>query len=104
MKPRKCLLAWRRGVFLHFDDFWNLLDFVGYTLMCIAVVFRFQQKEEYEDITRQLFSFTMFIMYMRFLHVLLVDRKIGPTIIMLKEAVWFNFVCKLLFLMTCLQC
>lgn len=67
------------------SDFWNVLDTVSYITTFVAIALRFS------DTTlpwaRRVYSFSLFFMYMRFLHVILIFRKIGVYVILIKEMV-----------------
>ncbi|CAG2217857.1 unnamed protein product [Mytilus edulis] len=71
----------------YFYDFWNSLDFISYCITITAVLVRFLYKSTTETsvLARRFYSLSLFTMYMRFLHALLMSRKLGPKIIMIKE-------------------
>ncbi|XP_076101184.1 transient receptor potential cation channel subfamily M member 2-like [Mytilus galloprovincialis] len=66
-------------------NFWNILDVLSYTLTIVAIFVRVFRSTKTNKTYRRFFSMSLFAMYMRFLHVLLMSRKIGPKIIMIKE-------------------
>ncbi|CAG2254472.1 unnamed protein product [Mytilus edulis] len=67
----------------YMSDFWNVLDTVSYITTFVAIALRFS------DTTlpwaRRVYSFSLFFMYMRFLHVILIFKKIGVYVILIKE-------------------
>ncbi|XP_078311840.1 transient receptor potential cation channel subfamily M member 2-like isoform X3 [Crassostrea virginica] len=67
----------------YLNDFWNAVDVLSYILLILALIVR----HAVEDIpvARRMFSFSLLIMYLRFLEVFLINHKIGPTLIMIKE-------------------
>ncbi|CAC5398395.1 unnamed protein product [Mytilus coruscus] len=66
-------------------NFWNILDVLSYTLTIVAIFVRVFRSTKTNKTYRRFFSMSLFAMYMRFLHVLLMSRKLGPKIIMIKE-------------------
>ncbi|XP_052100137.1 transient receptor potential cation channel subfamily M member-like 2 [Mytilus californianus] len=66
-------------------NFWNILDVLSYTLTIMAIFVRLFKSTKTNKTCRRFFSMSLFAMYMRFLHVLLMSRKLGPKIIMIKE-------------------
>lgn len=76
---------WRKRAFSHMNNFWNAMDFVSYLMLIIAICIRFLHETTEFGTSRRFYAIGLFLMYMRFLHVLLILRTIGPTIIMLKE-------------------
>ncbi|XP_071166898.1 transient receptor potential cation channel subfamily M member-like 2 [Mytilus edulis] len=66
-------------------NFWNILDVVSYTLTILAIFVRWFKPTKSNKTSRRFFSMSLFVMYMRFLHVLLMSRFLGPKIIMIKE-------------------
>ncbi|XP_033749437.1 transient receptor potential cation channel subfamily M member 1-like [Pecten maximus] len=76
---------WKRRAWNHMNNFWNAMDFLSYVVLVTGIFVRFLYETTDFGISRRFFTIGLFLMYMRFLHVLLIRRKIGPTIIMLKE-------------------
>lgn len=85
-------------LFRYFYDFWNALDVCSYLVTLAAILVRFFKESSRDDsgtgsyivgarLARRLYSLSLFTMYMRFLHALLMSRKLGPKIIMIKEMV-----------------
>ena len=68
-------------------NFWNFLDVISYTLTILAIFVRWFLPTKSNKTSRRFFSMSLFAMYMRFLHVLLMSRFLGPKIIMIKEMV-----------------
>nr|XP_022311194.1 uncharacterized protein LOC111116490 [Crassostrea virginica] len=66
-------------------DFWNAVDLLSYILLIIALFVRHFYPSENFTIARRMFSFSLLIMYLRFLEVFLIHRTLGPTLIMIKE-------------------
>ncbi|CAC5377436.1 unnamed protein product [Mytilus coruscus] len=85
----KCLLrhSWLYRVKNYLYNFWNILDVTSYILTVTAIFIRFFKPTTANNLTRRFYSLGLFTMYMRFLHIILVERKLGPKIIMIKEMV-----------------
>ncbi|VDI13157.1 Hypothetical predicted protein [Mytilus galloprovincialis] len=66
-------------------NFWNILDVLSFALTIVAIFVRVFRSTKTNKTYRRFFSMSLFAMYMRFLHVLLMSRKLGPKIIMIKE-------------------
>ncbi|XP_062596064.1 transient receptor potential cation channel subfamily M member 2-like [Saccostrea cucullata] len=66
-------------------DFWNLVDLLSYALLITALCVRHFHPSTNFTIARRMFSLSLLVMYLRFLEVFLVHRKMGPTLIMIKE-------------------
>ncbi|XP_078329885.1 transient receptor potential cation channel subfamily M member-like 2 [Crassostrea virginica] len=66
-------------------DFWNLVDLLSYALLISALFVRHFYPSETFTIARRMFSLSLLVMYLRFLEVFLIHRKLGPTLIMIKE-------------------
>ncbi|XP_063432252.1 transient receptor potential cation channel subfamily M member 2-like isoform X3 [Mytilus trossulus] len=69
-------------------NFWNILDVISYTLTILALLVRWFLPTKSNKTSRRFFSMSLFAMYMRFLHVLLMSRFLGPKIIMIKEMIY----------------
>ncbi|XP_021343122.1 transient receptor potential cation channel subfamily M member 2-like [Mizuhopecten yessoensis] len=76
---------WRRRAWNHMHNFWNGMDALSYLVLTIGIIVRFGYETTSFDISRRFYSVGLFLMFMRYLHVLLISRRIGPTVIMLKE-------------------
>lgn len=68
-------------------DFWNVVDLLSYALLITALFVRHFYPSENFTIARRMFSLSLLVMYLRFLEVFLIHRKMGPTLIMIKEMV-----------------
>ncbi|XP_056002354.1 transient receptor potential cation channel subfamily M member 2-like isoform X2 [Ostrea edulis] len=66
-------------------DFWNLVDLLSYALLITALFVRHMHPSETFTIARRMFSLSLLVMYLRFLEVFLIHRRLGPTLIMIKE-------------------
>ncbi|XP_062566533.1 transient receptor potential cation channel subfamily M member 2-like, partial [Saccostrea cucullata] len=69
----------------HLYDFWNMVDLVSYVLLIIALFVRHFHPSTNYTVARRMLSLSLLVMYLRFLEVFLVHRKMGPTLIMIKE-------------------
>ncbi|XP_033749326.1 transient receptor potential cation channel subfamily M member 6-like [Pecten maximus] len=85
IKERLHSSQWKRRAWNHMNNFWNAMDFLSYVVLITAICVRFLHETTDFGISRRFYSIGLFLMYMRFLHVLLINRRIGPTVIMLKE-------------------
>jgi hypothetical protein len=77
---------WYR-IWRYIFDFWNCLDVLSYCITIVAIFVRFLYPDPTAKLARRLYSLSLFTMYMRFLHALLMSRSLGPKIIMIKEMV-----------------
>ncbi|XP_063431693.1 uncharacterized protein LOC134714381 [Mytilus trossulus] len=66
-------------------NFWNFLDVLSYSITITAICIRFFKSTTSNNLARRFYSLSLFTMYMRFLHVILMSRKLGPKVIMIKE-------------------
>lgn len=66
-------------------DFWNVVDLLSYILLIAALFVRHFYSDSSFTIARRMFALSLLVMYLRFLEVFLVHRKMGPTLIMIKE-------------------
>lgn len=71
----------------YFNDFWNVVDLLSYVLMLAALFMRHLYPSQTFTVARRMFSLSLLVMYLRFLEVFLIHRKMGPTLIMIKEMV-----------------
>lgn len=68
-------------------DFWNGVDLLSYALLIVALFVRHvHQSKPFTD-ARRIYALSLLVMYLRFLEVFLIHRKLGPTLIMIKEMV-----------------
>eukprot|EP00105_Crassostrea_gigas_P038065 XP_019922213.1 PREDICTED: uncharacterized protein LOC105326905 isoform X5 [Crassostrea gigas] len=66
-------------------DFWNGVDLLSYALLIVALFVRHvHQSKPFTD-ARRIYALSLLVMYLRFLEVFLIHRKLGPTLIMIKE-------------------
>lgn len=68
-------------------DFWNVVDLLSYSLLTAALWVRHFHPSDTFTVSRRMFSLSLLVMYLRFLEVFLIHRKMGPTLIMIKEMV-----------------
>lgn len=68
-------------------DFWNVVDLLSYALLIAALFVRHFYIDASFTIARRMFALSLLVMYLRFLEVFLIHRKLGPTLIMIKEMV-----------------
>nr|XP_034319204.1 uncharacterized protein LOC109618232 isoform X3 [Crassostrea gigas] len=77
-------------------DFWNVVDLLSYALLIAALCVRHFHPSQRFTVARRMFSLSLLVMYLRFLEVFLIHRKLGPTLIMIKEMLkdllWFLFI------------
>lgn len=69
----------------YLSDFWNQWDLLSHALLIAALFVRHFYIDETFTIARRMFALSLLVMYLRFLEVFLMFRKIGLTIIMIKE-------------------
>lgn len=81
----------------YLSDFWNRWDILSHALLVVALFVRHFYIDETFTIARRMFALSLLVMYLRFLEVFLMFRKIGLTIIMIKEMVkLFSFQRKII--------
>lgn len=68
-------------------DFWNVVDLLSYLLLIVALFIRHFHPSETFTLARRMYALSLLVMYLRFLEVFLIHRKLGPTLIMIKEMV-----------------
>lgn len=73
----------------HLYDFWNVLDLLSYLLLITALIVRHSYEDETHVIARNTFSFSLLVMYLRFLEVFIINKILGPMLMMIKEMVIF---------------
>lgn len=71
----------------HVLDFWNAVDLLSHVLLLAAFCVRHFRPSHRFTSSRRMFSLSLLVMYLRFLQGFLIHRKIGPTLIMIKEMV-----------------
>jgi hypothetical protein len=78
----------------YINDFWNVLDTMSYIITFTAIAFRFYSEIQW---ARRIYSFSLFMMFMRFLHFILIYRKVGVYVILIKEMVNNIYILYILF-------
>lgn len=73
----------------HLYDFWNVVDLLSYGLLITALTIRHLIGNETHVFARNVFALSLLVMYLRFLEVFLIYRILGPTLMMIKEMVFF---------------
>ncbi|XP_061190312.1 transient receptor potential cation channel subfamily M member 8-like [Saccostrea echinata] len=66
-------------------DFWNVVDILSYAFLITALFVHVYHPSADFTVARRIFSLSLLVMYLRFLEVFLVDRRMGPTLLMIKE-------------------
>ncbi|KAK3090744.1 hypothetical protein FSP39_014255 [Pinctada imbricata] len=66
-------------------DFWKAVDLFSYLFLILALFVRHVVESHPYAIARRLFAVSLLIMYLRFLQLFLMNRRLGPTLIMIKE-------------------
>ncbi|XP_076102526.1 transient receptor potential cation channel subfamily M member 2-like isoform X1 [Mytilus galloprovincialis] len=85
-KDKPLSLSIKYRIKRYFYDFWNSLDFISYWITIAAMIVRFFDDDDTNGaLARRFYSLSLFTVYMRFLHSILMSRKLGPKIIMIKE-------------------
>lgn len=77
----------------YLSDFWNRWDILSHALLIVALFVRHFYIDETFTIARRMFALSLLVMYLRFLEVFLMFKKIGLTIIMIKEMVKLSDKC-----------
>lgn len=73
-------------------DFWNVVDLLSYGLLITALFVYYLEITDTYIVSRRMFGLSLLVMYLRFLEVFLIFRKLGPTLLMIKEMVYhLNF-------------
>ncbi|CAC5397749.1 unnamed protein product [Mytilus coruscus] len=83
VRPEDCSWSFQR-VLLHLFDIWNILDFVCFILYIVGFGLHYY----YPDLlmhTRRIYSVALFLMFLRLLNLLLLIKRFGIIIIMIKE-------------------
>lgn len=70
---------------IHLNNFWNLLDLFSYVIIILACFIRHFYVDTTFTVARRMFALSLIVMYLRFLEVFLIHKKLGPTLIMIKE-------------------
>lgn len=75
---------------MHLNNFWNLLDLVSYVLIILAFLLRHFYWDTTFTVARRMLALSLLVMYLRFLEAFLIHKKLGPTLIMIKEMVFIH--------------
>lgn len=67
------------------------MDLLSYFLIIAALSVRQFYEDESHTIARKLYALSLLVMYLRFLEAFLVHKKLGPTLMMIKEMVFVLF-------------
>ena len=80
----------------YFADPWNLVDFISLLAFVVAAAFRyvayFQNNQNYLIAARIIFATDIALFFFRLLQIFLVNRKMGPKIVMIREMVKKFFI------------
>lgn len=68
------------------------MDLLSYAFIMIALIVRHSHEDETLVIARNLFAFSLLVMYLRFLEVFLIFKALGPKLMMIKEMVYILFL------------
>ena len=82
-----CYRLWK-----YFSDFWNIVDVLSYILLIIALFVRHFAPGEDFLIPRRLFGLSLLVMFIRYLQIFMPFKKLGITLIMIKEMVSLNLL------------
>lgn len=77
--------GWWDRIKRYISEFWNFLDLLSHVLLIVAFCVRYFYVDETFTIARRMFALSLLVMYLRFLGVFLIFRKMGLTLIMIKE-------------------
>ncbi|XP_076112025.1 transient receptor potential cation channel subfamily M member-like 2 isoform X2 [Mytilus galloprovincialis] len=80
-RKHTCMFKFKR----FFLNVWNLLAYLSYGVILIAVCMRIVNSSDFHRMTLRLYSLGLFLMYMRFLQCMIVQSYFGPKIIMIGE-------------------
>ncbi|XP_076115503.1 transient receptor potential cation channel subfamily M member-like 2 [Mytilus galloprovincialis] len=83
IRPEDCSWSIQR-VLLHLFDIWNILDFVCFILYIVGFGLHYYHPDLLLH-TRRIYSVALFVMFLRFLNLLLLIKRFGIIIIMIKE-------------------
>ena len=71
----------------YFSSKWNWLDLGGHILMIIAIILHTNLSSESFHWARKFYALTLYIAYLRLIHIFYANDKIGPLVIMIKKMV-----------------
>lgn len=97
-RPRS--LKWFRvSMNRYFNDFWKVMDPLSYVLFLLAEFFNYYEVDKSFTVSRQIYSLSLLLMYLRFLEVFRIFRTIGTSLVMIKAMIkdLFQFVLITLF-------
>ncbi|KAK3089499.1 hypothetical protein FSP39_004098 [Pinctada imbricata] len=69
----------------YLNDFWNAMDLLSYILLILAMLTRHLWESHPYTLARRMFAVSLLSMYLRILQMFLMNRILGPTLIMIKE-------------------
>lgn len=76
----------------YFNDFWKVINLLSYFLFLLAEIVHVNLDDKTFTNSRRIYSLSLLVMYLRFLEVFRIHRKIGSTLVMIKEMViYFSF-------------
>lgn len=78
-------LLFRFRTINYINDFWNCLDLLSYIIIVIAMLLRHLGQDELQIYARNMFAFSLLILYLRFLEAFLFLELTGTPVIMLIE-------------------
>ena len=80
-----------KKVEFYFFDAWNIVDFISLTMFVVAAVLRYvaykNGDQNYIIVARIIFATDISLFFIRLLQIFLVNRKMGPKIVMIREMV-----------------
>ena len=81
----------RKKIEFYFSDAWNVVDFISMTMFVIAAALRYvayaKRDQNYIIAARIIFATDIAFFFFRLLQIFLVNRKMGPKIVMIREMV-----------------
>ncbi|XP_052059513.1 uncharacterized protein LOC127700085 [Mytilus californianus] len=84
IRPQKDCHWSPQRIFLHIFDIWNILDFLCFILYILGFCMHILDSDLIAH-TRRIYSIALFIMFLRLLNFLLLSKRFGIIIIMVKE-------------------
>ena len=72
---------------VYFSNGWNLLDLGGHILMIIAGILHGTLSAESFQWARKFYALSLYIAYLRVIHIFYSSDKLGPLVIMIKMMV-----------------
>lgn len=84
-----------KKVEFYFADTWNIVDSVSLATFVVAAILRyvanFKGDQNLIIAARIIFATDIAIFFFRLMQIFLVNRKMGPKIVMIREMVWLAF-------------